>query len=154
MPLVAMLLGIMMLTALPLSAGADAIADKFEKRWGELSSWRPPSDWDSSMGMPNEFPGEPSQWNSFWRDYQEYRSRPIFTPSSSSMDYLQNAKIGNVKSWVNLRGGPSTDSDIVGRLDLGSSVGIDSWSIDGEWAYVIYNNYTQSAWVNGKYVVP
>lgn len=152
--MVALLLSIVLLTALPLSAGADAIEDSYNERWGKLGGWRPASDWESNMGMPGDFPGEAYEWSSYWSDYQAYRDRSIFTPSGIDMGDLQTATIGNIKSWVNLRGGPSTDAEIIGKLNLGTTVSIDNWSIDGEWAHVIYNNYTQSAWVYGQYIIP
>ncbi|MDL2318877.1 SH3 domain-containing protein [Eubacteriales bacterium OttesenSCG-928-A19] len=73
--------------------------------------------------------------------------------TSLSPGPTQIAYIGNCKSFVNLRDGPSTEEDIIGELTLGTQISLLQWNRAGDWCKILYDNDRRAGWVFGEFIV-
>lgn len=74
-------------------------------------------------------------------------------PETQSMPVYEQAKIGRCKEWVNIRSGPSTKHDIIGRAYLGETIELVEWNQGETWCKVYYDNGNKVGWVFGKFIV-
>lgn len=73
------------------------------------------------------------------------------TKNDSFSKYTQ-ARVINVEEYANVRSGPGMQYEIIGNVALGESIKLHQWSSDGVWCQVFFENDTQIAWLNEKFI--
>lgn len=64
----------------------------------------------------------------------------------------QQGVVTNVTEFVNVRSGPGTQYDVVGKASLGSGVTLLEWDESGEWAKVMYDGDSKLGWIHGRFL--
>lgn len=73
-----------------------------------------------------------------------------WTSSSSSGTF---GYIGNCETRVNVREGPGTANEIIGKVYPGEWVEVLSWNATATWCKVIYDGGNKAGWISAQYVV-
>lgn len=73
----------------------------------------------------------------------------IFVPIAQEA-VVSQAVVVNVAEWVNVRSGPGTDYDIIGKAYLGEALQVLQ-TRDG-WVECYYNNGSARGWIHGEFV--
>lgn len=66
----------------------------------------------------------------------------------------EKARIGNCREWVNVRSGPGTEYEIIGRAYLNEKIELLQWNKDETWCDIIYNGGNNRGWVYWTFIIP
>ena len=66
----------------------------------------------------------------------------------------EQAIVIKCREWANVRSGPSTDTDIVGRVYLGESISLLQWNKDETWCKILYDADSKTGWLYYKFIKP
>ena len=66
----------------------------------------------------------------------------------------ERARVGHCKEWVNVRSGPGTDYDVIGRAYLDEIIELLEWNKGETWCKVLYNNGNALGWIHGRFIIP
>ena len=80
-------------------------------------------------------------------------SNDEFIPKEPTPVYEQAIVVG-VKEWANVRSGPSTDAEIIGRVGLGERIFLNRWNADESWCEVYYADDTKIGWLHVQFIRP
>ena len=66
----------------------------------------------------------------------------------------EQAIVIKCREWANVRSGPSTDTEIVGRVYLGESISLLEWNKGETWCKILYDGDSKLGWLYYKFIKP
>lgn len=72
---------------------------------------------------------------------------------TASMPVDVSAVVGNCEAWANVRSGPGTSHDIIGRVFLHESIELTQWSTDQAWCKVTFNGGNSVGWLSRQFII-
>lgn len=74
-------------------------------------------------------------------------------PAEAIKGYEQ-AIVVKCKEWANVRSGPGTDHEIIGRVRLHEKISLLQWNADETWCKILYDGDTKTGWLRYSFIKP